>query len=153
MALFSLFQKNRLLSDQDQSLILDSIRASEKQTSGEVRVYIESRCKFVNPLDRATEIFFGLKMDKTKERNAVLVYVAVKDQQLAIFGDQGIHQKTGEQFWVAEVGNMLRHFNKNDYGAGIAVAVNDIGQALHKHFPYNSATDKNELPDDIVFGK
>jgi uncharacterized membrane protein len=153
MALLSLFQKKALLTDRDQSLILEAIRSSEKQTSGEVRVYIESRCKFVDPLDRATEIFFGLKMDQTSERNAVLVYVAVKDQQLAIFGDQGIHQKTGEKFWVNEVRNMLQHFNKNDYGAGIAVAVTEIGHALHIHFPYDSNTDKNELPDDIVFGR
>jgi uncharacterized membrane protein len=153
MALLSLFQKKELLSNQDKSLILEAIRTSEKKTSGEIRVYIERHCKFVNPLDRATEIFFGLKMDQTRQRNAVLVYVAVKDQQLAIFGDQGIHQKTGGQFWITAVGHMLEHFNKNDYGEGIAIVVTEIGQALQKYFPYDSNTDKNELPDDIVFGR
>ncbi len=153
MVVLNLFRKKKLLSEKDENLILETIRASEKQTSGEVRVYVESRCKFVNSLDRATEIFYGLKMDQTKDRNAVLVYVAIKDKQLAIFGDQGIHQKTGEQFWIEEVKNVLNHFNKNDFGAGIAVAVAEIGQALHTYFPYDSATDKNELPDDIVFGR
>jgi hypothetical protein len=28
----------------------------------------------------------------------------------------------------------------------------DIGDALHTHFPFDNDTDKNELPDDIVFG-
>src|SRR5712691_11244817 len=99
MALFSLFAKKELLSAQDKKLVVDAIGAAEKQTSGEVRVFIESKCKFVDPLDRAAEIFYRLKMDRTAQRNAVLVYIALKDQQLAIFGDKGIHAKTGQQFW------------------------------------------------------
>jgi uncharacterized membrane protein len=153
MALFSLFQKKELLSNQDKNLILEAIRATEKHTSGEVRVYIESRCKFVDALDRAVEIFYGLKMNQTKLSNAVLVYVAVKDQQLAVFGDEGIHQKTGQEFWNNAVHQMLKHFDKRNYGTGIATIVNEIGEALQKYFPYDSNSDKNELPDDIVFGK
>ncbi len=153
MSLLSLFKKKDLLTGQDQNLVVDAIRATEQRTSGEVRVYVESHCKFVNSLDRAVEIFNGLKMYETAERNAVLVYVALKDHQLAVFGDQGIHQKTGQQFWNDAVQHMLQHFNKQDYGAGLAAVVNEIGNALCTHFPYNSSTDKNELPDDIVFGR
>ena len=39
----------------------------------------------------------------TEERNGVLVYVAVKDHQLAVFGDVGIHRKVGNEFWNKEV--------------------------------------------------
>jgi uncharacterized membrane protein len=34
----------------------------------------------------------------------------------------------------------------------LAAVVKDIGEVLHQHFPFDGATDKNELPDDIVFG-
>lgn len=104
-------------------------------------------------LDRAVDIFYSLKMNETVERNAVLVYVAIKDHQLAIFADEGIHKKTGPEFWKNEVRHMLKHFNKADYVAGIVTVVNEIGEALHQHFPYKSDIDKNELPDNIVFGK
>ena len=60
---------------------------------------MESKCRFVDPLDRANEIFTNLEMEKTEQRNAVLVYVAIKDRQLAIFGDKGIHEKTGDDYW------------------------------------------------------
>jgi uncharacterized membrane protein len=30
--------------------------------------------------------------------------------------------------------------------------IGDIGQALKQAFPYDFKGDKNELPDDIVFG-
>jgi uncharacterized membrane protein len=138
-------------SPADKALIVNAIRESEKRTSGEIRVYVESRCRFVEPLDRAVEVFFGLKMDKTDDRNAVLLYIAMKDRQMAVFGDQGIHEKMGTAFWQAEVKKMTAQFRSENYGQGIADIVKEIGIALAHYFPYTDE-DKNELPDDIVFG-
>jgi len=149
----SLFKTKDFFSPGENQLIVEAIQNAERQTSGEVRVYVESRCRFVDPLDRAAELFFGLKMDQTAERNGVLVYVAIKDHQLAILGDTGIHQKVGDEFWQKEVDKMISEFNGDNYAAGITKVVNDIGIALHLHFPYQGTKDKNELPDDIVFGR
>jgi uncharacterized membrane protein len=145
--------KPAFFTQKEQDDILKAITEAEKKTSGEIRIYIESRCKYVEPLDRAGEIFYKLMMDKTAERNAVLVYLAVKDHQLAMFADEGIHLKTGKEFWKKEVQLMLSHFNKQDYAAGLINVIKEIGDALHYHFPYLENVDKNELPDDIVFGK
>ena len=122
-------------------------------TSGEVRVFIENRCRYMDAFDRAAEIFYQLKMDKTDDRNAVLLYVALKDHQLAVFGDEGIHKKVGPEYWATELKKMIDAFDRENYAEGIRQCVVDIGEALHHHFPYNMDTDKNELPDDIVFGK
>ena len=153
MSILSIFKKPAFFKPDEQSRIVTAIQEAEKKTSGEVRVYIESRCKYVDPLDRAGEIFYGLKMDKTVESNAVLVYLATKDHQLAVFADRGIHSKTGKDFWGDQVRVMLNHFNKEDYAAGLIEVIYKIGEALYQHFPYLSDTDKNELPDDIIFGK
>lgn len=148
------WQKNKpLLDEEENRLIVKAIRQAEKRTSGEVRVYVESRCRFMDAIDRAAELFFSLQMEKTEDRNAVLVYVALKDQQLAVFADEGIYKKTGPDYWNNVVKDMLRTFNKQDYATGIAECVIQIGEALTAHFPYDSDTDKNELPDQIVFGK
>ena len=47
------------------------------------------------------------------------------------------------------------HNANSDYvvAEGIRQCVCDIGEVLHRYFPYANDTDKNELPDDIVFGK
>lgn len=140
-------------SAEEKQRIVSAIVASEKRTSGEVRVYIESHCRFVDPVDRAVELFYGLRMDKTEQRNGVIVYIALKDHQLAVYGDEGIHQKVGETFWKAEVRNMLSAFTTEHIVAGIVQVIESIGDALSKHFPYNETTDRNELPDEIVFGK
>ena len=140
-------------SQEENERIVAAIRQAEQATSGEIRIYIESHCRFVDPLDRAAELFFGLKMEKTEQRNGVLLYIALKDRQLAIFGDEGIHQKVGTAFWDREIGNMLNAFNAAHFADGIVNIVNEVGKALHEHFPYDATTDRNELPDEIVFGK
>lgn len=151
LGLFSRKAKS-FFSDADQAAIVAAIRAAEVRTSGEVRIYVESRCRFVNPVMRARELFEDLQMDKTAEKNGVLVYLAMKDRQLAIYGDQGIHEKVGDAFWNSEVKAMLTYFDRNDYVAGIVEIIYHIGEALAHHFPYNAAIDKNELPDNMVFG-
>ncbi|MBC7652511.1 MAG: TPM domain-containing protein, partial [Deinococcales bacterium] len=95
--MFNWFNKKAVnfFSEKEKELIVNAVKNAELQTSGEVRVYIESKCLFVDPLDRAKELFDQLNMYNTAERNAVLVYIAMKHRQLAIFGDEGIYQKTG----------------------------------------------------------
>ena len=146
-------KKKDFFSKEDNEMIVQAIRDAERQTSGEVRVFVESKCRFVDPLDRALEIFAELKMENTEQRNAVIVYVAIKDRQLAVYGDIGIHQKTGNDYWKAAVNNMVSHFNKENYADGLANCVTMIGKALQEHFPYYKDLDKNELPDEIIFGK
>ena len=149
----SLFRRKEFFTDEEKQSIIDAVRNAEQRTSGEVRVFVESRCRYVNAIDRAVEIFENLQMQKTGLRNATLVYVAVKDKQLAVFGDEGIHQKVGNEYWANEVVKMIHAFNRDNIAEGISRCVLNIGEALAMHFPYDKGTDKNELPDDIVFGR
>ncbi|WP_290796176.1 TPM domain-containing protein [Flavihumibacter sp. UBA7668] len=152
MAFFFLKRKTRFFTHDEAARVLDAIRTAEKMTSGEIRVFVESRCKYVNPMDRAAELFWTLQMDHTQERNAVLIYIASKDHQVAIWGDDGIHAVAGPDFWKTEISMVVNHFRNNAYADGLIYAIHDIGQLLSTHFPYKSTTDKNELPDDIIFG-
>lgn len=140
-------------SEEEKQLIVRAIEQAEHRTSGEVRIYIESHCRNNDPVLRARELFQELKMDQTAVRNGVLVYLAMKDRKLAVYGDEGIHLKVGDTFWNASVKNMLEHFNKNNFTAGITQIIHEIGEALATHFPYDEKGDSNELSDEIVFGK
>ncbi|MEP6928077.1 MAG: TPM domain-containing protein [Ginsengibacter sp.] len=146
-------KKKEFFSKEESEIIVESIRNAEKQTSGEVRIFVESKCRFIDPLDRAKEIFTQLKMENTEYRNGVLFYIAIKDKQLAIFADSGIHAAAGEQYWIDVVGEILSLFNNESYATGIKECISKIGAALKNYFPYNKDVDKNELPDEIIFGK
>lgn len=146
-------KQKEFFSEAEKQQLVAAIQQAEKQTSGEVRLFVESHCRFVDPVDRAKELFLQLGMDKTKQRNGALVYIAFKDHQLAVLGDEGIHQKVGQAYWEEEVAKMIREFRSEHIVDGICQVIIDIGEALQQHFPYDSETDKNELPDEIVFGK
>ncbi len=150
-----LFRKKpvQFFTESENKAIVSAIKNAEQQTSGEVRVFVESNCSFVDALDRASEIFFSLKMDHTEHRNGVLVYVAIKDKQVAVFGDEGIFDKAGRAFWNNAVHHMIYRFSNDNIAEGIEQVVKEIGESLTHHFPYERSTDRNELPDEIVFGK
>jgi uncharacterized membrane protein len=146
-------KKKDFFTAEEQQQLIEAIQKAEQQTSGEVRIFVESKCRYVDALDRAQEIFFSLKMNETELRNGTLIYVAIKDKQAAVFGDEGIHQKVGQKYWEDEVKKMLSHFRNQKLADGICQGIFDLGEALKFYFPYNSGTDKNELPDEIVFGR
>ena len=152
MSLFSFFNKQQYFTAEQQQQMVEAINEAEKNTSGEVRVFVEGKCKYMDAVDRAREIFVSLKMDKTKDRNAVLLYIAVKDKQMAVFADEGIYQRLGKEYWNNEVNKIIAEFKKDNHTQGICTVVKDIGEALKAEFPYDKVGDKNELPDEIIFG-
>lgn len=137
------------LSDKEQEKIKQSIEWAEKATSGEIRVCVEANCK-KEAYERALECFYDLKMNGTKLRNGVLVYVALDDHKFAIIGDEGINQLVGKDFWNSTKTLMLQKFKAGEIAEGISIGVIEAGKQLKKYFPYQS-DDINELPDDIVF--
>lgn len=153
MGIFPLFKKAPFFTEAEKQRIVATIRAAEKHTSGEIRVYVESKNSYVDPMDRAAEVFYKLKMDKTDNRNAVLLYIAMVDKELVLFGDEGIYNQVGELFWSNAVKNMIAQCKSESISNGIVKCIHTIGETLQEKFPYDSVTDKNELPDDIVFGK
>jgi uncharacterized membrane protein len=122
--------------EEEQKQIIAAIQEAEKQTSGEVKVHIEKKCKSADVLDRAKEVFGLLEMHATGEQNGVLFYLAYEDRKFAVLGDKGINEKVPAHFWNTE---------------GLCAGIKEAGLQLKTHFPYRS-DDVNELPDEISFG-
>lgn len=138
-----------LFNDAQQKAIVDSIKEAELNTSGEVQVHIENTCK-KEVMDRATEVFASLNMHKTKLRNGVLFYLAVKDKKFAILGDAGINAVVPPDFWESIKNHMQGQFRQGNFTEGLCEGIRKAGEQLKSHFPYQS-DDVNELPDDISF--
>jgi len=136
-------------SEIEKTDIVNAIKAAEKVTSGEIRVHVENTFKG-EIFDRAVFVFEKLKMHNTKDRNGVLIYLAIKSRQFVIIGDAGINSKVGQTFWddVKEV--MLKHFKEARFALGLSVAIEQVGAKLKSYFPHQE-DDINELSDDISF--
>ena len=90
-------------------------------------------------------------MHKTKDRNGVLIYLAISNRKFAILGDMGINEKVPASFWDDIKHDMLKHFREDQFTAGLREAILTAGVQLKQHFPYYQG-DVNELSDDISFG-
>lgn len=152
--MFSLFRKTQILDNDSQHKVVAAIKEAESKTSGEIRVFMEHHCDYMDAMHRAQEIFANLGMDKTVARNAIIVYVAVSDRQFALFGDISIYEKAGgAEFWKNAASKLTGHLKKNNITEGLCNCIHELGTALAAHFPYDPSIKKNELPDEIVFGK
>lgn len=143
-------QASQFFSKEEKERIKAAIRDAEMNTSGEIRVHIERRCK-EDVLDHAAYVFERLGMHKTEKRNGVLFYLAVDDHKFAILGDAGINAVTPEDFWDNIKETMLGEFREQRFCGGLETGILMAGEQLKEHFPY-AQDDVNELPDDISFG-
>lgn len=142
--------KPELLNNADESRVIAAIAEAEKQTSGEIRVHLEARLKG-DAMERAKKVFEMLGMAKTKEKNGVLVYVAVENHILVILGDSGIYNKVPHDFWAETRNIMLEQFKNGLYADGLCLGIAQAGVQLSKFFPRRH-DDQNELSNTISFG-
>ncbi len=142
---------NNIFSKEQQELIVEAIKNAEQQTSGEIRVHVEEKCKG-DLIARASKVFVELGIHNTKQQNGVLIYISIKDRQLAILGDEGINKVVPEGFWDSTKNVMIGLFKAASYTEGLISGIEQAGEQLKKYFPFES-NDTNELNNDISFGK
>ena len=139
------------LGKENEVLITKAIEKAEHQTSGEIRVHVESKCR-EEVLDRAAWLFKKLKMHETKDRNGVLIYLSINDRKFAIIGDAGINKVVPEGFWNDNKEMMISHFKKGEFAIGLIKGIEKAGEQLKQFFPYQE-DDVNELSDEISYGE
>jgi uncharacterized membrane protein len=139
----------KFFSKEEQDLIVNAISKAEKNTSGEIRVHLESIC-WGDAIKRAQKVFNKIGMADTKEQNGILIYIATESHKIAVIGDSGIHKKLGKDYWDKIVERMIHCFKEGKHAQGLADAIIDCGDQLKQYFPYTS-DDKNELNDSISF--
>lgn len=139
------------LTAAEEKEIIDAIREAEKNTSGEIRIHIESDSE-LDAFERAMKVFHYLKMDNTKLQNGVLIYVAVEAKTFVIYGDKGINDVVPKDFWDTTKNIMQTHFKAHRFKQGLIEGVLKAGKQLEAHFPWHHG-DLNELPDEISKGR
>ena len=138
------------LTAKDEEEIVEAIRVAECDTSGEIRVHIEQNCD-IDVYERALDVFHILKMDNTKAQNGVLIYVAVDNKSFVIFGDQGINNIVGSDFWNSTRDKIANQFKSGNFKQGMIDGIKEAGNALSNHFPWKHG-DSNELDNTISKG-
>lgn len=135
------------LTAQEEAEVIAAICEAEKNTNGEIRVHLEPHST-IDPFDRAAEVFDLLAMHETKNRNGVLIYVAVEDRTLVILGDTGINDVVPVHFWESTKDAIIEQFKKGFIKQGLVNGILKAGEQLKAHFPFKNG-DANELSNEI----
>ena len=138
-----------ILNHEEDRRIVEAIRQAELNTSGEIKVHIENHCRG-DVEKRSLYVFDRLKLNETKLRNGVLIYLAIKDHKFAILGDEGINKVVEDNFWNDVKGLMISHFKEGRFAEGLEQGIMRCGEKLKTYFRYQS-DDINEIPDDISY--
>lgn len=138
-----------ILNHKEDRRVVEAIQKAEQNASGEIKVHIENHCRG-DVKERGLVVFKRLKLNKTKLRNGVLIYLAVRDRKFAILGDEGINNVVGDEFWNDVKDLMQSHFKEGRFAEGLEQGILRCGEKLQTYFPGQS--DKiNEIPDDISY--
>ncbi len=139
----------RFFSPEAEDRITTAIADAEARSSGEIRVHIERRSRGT-AMQRAEQLFLDLKMDKTRDRNGVLIYLATEDHRFAIIGDSGVDRIVHSKFWEEAREGLEVYFKRAAFEEGIIELVQRVGSILEEHFP-RKEDDTNELKNDISY--
>lgn len=130
--------------------IVAAVASAENNTSAEIKVHVTKYCKG-DVMLAASNAFKKLEIDKTEQRNGVLIFLALEDHKVAILGDEGINNQVEEDYWQCTLDVMLPYFRKNEIAEGVCAALDRVGAKLSELFPCIGKTD-NELDDSISYG-
>ena len=102
------------LTPEESRRLAAAIARAEKQTSGEIKVVLVRHC-WTDIRARAARTFKKLNLDKTAARNCVMIMLVLTNREFLIYGDEGIHEKVGQDFWNDVRDLMLDKFKDDKY--------------------------------------
>jgi hypothetical protein len=129
--------------------VVEAISEAEDITSAEIRVHYTVCGSKLPLLDEAQKVFEKLDMHKTESRNGVLIFLRLKSKEIAVIGDEGIHQHVGTAFWEAVKDEIIRNIQSHTLTEGIVKGVHVVGKQLSKFFP-PSDENPNELSNEVT---
>ena len=143
--------RQQLLKSIDSGRVKTAIEQAEDQTSGEIVVSVAPF--FWGSVEKAARRAFArLGITQTHLHNGVLFFIVPSRRTFVVLGDQGIHEKVGQNFWNDVAGHLSRHFREGNFTEGLVHGINEVGRQLAAYFPYDPSVDVNELSDDVDFG-
>jgi uncharacterized membrane protein len=137
------------LTEEEARQVTEAVAEAERRTSAELKLVIARHC-WASLEEKAAAIFRKQGLDRTAQRNGVLILLVTTNREFLIHGDQGIHEKVGQDFWEEVRDAMAERFRAGEIGDGLAEGIRRIGEALAGHFPWTE-DDENELSDEVAY--
>jgi uncharacterized membrane protein len=136
------------ITDEEEILLIEAIRAQEARTSAEIRVCVTDKVIF-RPKRYAWRLFERIGMRQTKNRNAALIVMMPRVKQIVMIGDTGLDEIVPPGYWEKSVAAMVKRMHESGPLDSLQEGLCRLGDTLSEHWP-RADDDVNELPDEIL---
>ncbi|MBK6006075.1 TPM domain-containing protein [Ramlibacter ginsenosidimutans] len=149
----------RALPGESLRRLAEHVAASERQHTGEIRIYVEAGLPLgylwrgASPRERAIAMFGKLGTWDTEQNNGVLIYLLLADRAIEVVADRGLSRHVPPEQWRQITRSMADAFAAGRFEEGLVQAIDAVGAELVRHFPAApGAANPNELPDEPALG-
>jgi putative membrane protein len=112
---------------------------------------VPKRARHERAHSTAMRQFWAQRLNKTKERTGVLIFVSLAERYAEIIADAGINEKVTPEVWENAVAALTAGIRHGRVGDGLVAAIAQCGAVLAEHFPLpDGSVNPNELPDKLI---
>jgi len=141
------------MNDDELLRISNKIKEMESSTAGEIRVSVKEKKPFLQKRKSTHKLahkeFFRLKMNETRDKTGILIFLILKERKFYILADEGINKKVPDNTWDNVCREIQQKFQSGYFCEGILHGVERVGKILSEHFPIKP-DDTNELSNEVV---
>ena len=98
---------------------------------------------------RAIAMFRAAAERRTVGRTGVLIYLSLAERRAEIVADEAVTKVTTPECWGDAMAELVGEIRAGRPGDGLALAIEEVGEVLTRHFPRTSG-DVNEIPDKLI---
>lgn len=138
-----------ILSADEVRRVEAKIAAVEAMTSAELRVVI-TRSSWMGIRPRARALFRKYGLDRTRERNGVMILVDLRNRELLLYGDEAVDSRLGQDFWDDLRDVMVTELSAGRLADSLCLGLRRIGERLAADFPPRP-DDTNEIANTLIF--
>ncbi len=157
----------RVISPAILQRLADQVSASERQHTGQIRIYVEAALplSYVTRMDRHISLknivreravmqFGKLQVWDTAQNNGVLIYLLLAEHAIEIVADRGLSVHVPTARWQQLLASMAATFQQQQFEEGLVQALKEVSALLIAYFPasQDGTGHINELPDAPFLG-
>ena len=119
------------------SEITDALLAAMNDTTADIHVHVSERRWERNIYRRALAWFHFYRLQDTRQKNAVLIYLNTRSHRFAIVADDGLTHFLNKSYWDELGGCFREDLQSTQFERAVALTLRTLGVTLQKYFPRN----------------
>lgn len=139
------------LTEDERQRLSAMIAGAERLTSAEFKIILTGS-SWLGLGNKARKLFAKHGLDKTPQRNAVMILVDYRSHELLVYGDEDAHVRLGQAFWDSITGAMIDEVKGQGLCVALCTGLHLLGEALAAIYPADAVV-PDRISNEVVYEK